>query len=152
MIKFRICIAASLIAIGATLIPASLIYAAGKARPRLTAKQQRDATACENKWASDTSDCGHKLTPAQRDACYEKADDDLGACYKRFGVPIYSVPTRPTNVRRPETAPTGQKVESTPKPTPGDKAPTGQGLQQSNPTPTPTPSPKKKVTKQKQGM
>jgi hypothetical protein len=146
MMTIRICIAACVIAIGTILIPVSLIY--GKGKP-LTAAQKKAKEACWTKLNSCWDDCAAKAASFPKRWCYENCVSSYSFCMDQAGIHNAPIPPR---VHTPEKATPGQKVESTPKPTPRDKAPSGKVLEQSSPTPKPTPSLKKKGNIQKQGM
>jgi hypothetical protein len=145
MNKSRIYFAAGLISVGVTLIPASLMYARTKDQ-----NQQKALKACWARYDSCLNTCTQVVKTLQEHAnCVEGCARAFNACTEAAG--IHNAPL-PPRVHTPEKATPGQKVESTPRPTPRDKAPSGKVLEQSSPTPKPTPSLKKKGTIEKQGM
>ena len=154
MNKSRIYIAAGLISVAAILISASLIYA----RQKTTKEKLQD---CEDAWVKCSGDCALLANREVLESCYRKCDARWRICREDAKARIQTGTTRP-----PDAKVQPGRVESTPKPTPRDKAPTGPGLKENSSTPTPrnksqsvhvlekgnlsptpTPSPKKKISK-----
>ena len=150
MTRFRICITTSLICIGTTLIPASLIYAKERTPAQQAAMDKCvvEFRVCEDACTGGVGTIGNPppgtFTPCQDD-CLAKA----GRCLEATGAYMTAAQLRKIVMRPRGTAPLDQsnptaKPTAPPKVTaPKDKSnPTPKAtapLDKSTPTPTPTP-------------